>query len=245
MRCYYIFLYRMENMIKKNLIYLIATSIFAIIVLYFFDQVMPLNYLSKIALKLALFTIFPVIYTMRTGENVLKSSIENIKASKFKPRRLNVGAILGVLIFVALIVTYIIMKHYIDSDQLVLEFQEKYKINKSNIVYYSFYFVFINSFLEEFFFRGFLFLNIKRLGLRKTAYVFSSLLFAVYHIANFQNWFSLPVFILALVGLFVGACIFNYLGDKQETFLNSWFVHICADLAIVLVGLYIFEVISI
>lgn len=232
-------------MIKKNLNYIIATSILVVLLLYFFDQVMTVNYMSKIVLKITLFVIFPVVYTMRTGENVLQSSISNIKTNKFKTRRWNVGVVLGVIIFVVLIVTYIFIKPYIDSDQLVFEFQEKYKINKSNILYYSFYLVFINSFLEEFFFRGFLFLNIKKLGFRKTAYAFSSLLFAVYHIANFQNWFSLPVFILSLVGLFVGGCIFNYLDDKQETFLNSWFVHICADLAVVLIGFYIFGMIRI
>jgi membrane protease YdiL (CAAX protease family) len=232
-------------MVKKNLIYLIVTSIFAVIFLYVFDQVLTLSYMSKIALKMALFAIFPMIYTIKTGENVLKSSIANIKINKPRNQRLNVGVILGAIIFIIIIATFIFMNQYIDSSQLILEFQEKYKINKSNIIYYSFYLVFINSFLEEFFFRGFLFLNIKRLGLRKTAYAFSSLLFAVYHIANFQNWFFVAAFILALAALFVGGYIFNYLDDKQETFLNSWFVHICADLAIVLIGLYIFGIIRI
>jgi len=225
---------------KRNLIYLIVTSLFAIALLYFSDQVMVLNYLSKIALKTVLFVVFPITYIAQTGENVLKSSIFNRRINKPELRRRNLGAALGILVFIILIVAYIFMKPYIDTDQLILEFQEKYKINKSNLLYYSFYLVFINSFLEEFFFRGFLFLNIKKLGFRKTAYIFSSLLFAVYHIANFQNWFSAPVFVLALAGLFAGGCVFNYLDDQQETFLNSWFVHICADLAIVLIGFYVF-----
>lgn len=229
---------------KKNLIYLIATSILVVALLYIFDQVMTLNYLSKIALKTALFIIFPMIYTILTGENVLKSSIENIKTNESKKLGLNRGLILGAIVFIIIVIAYVFMHQYIDSTQLVLEFQEKYKIDKNNIIYYSFYLVFVNSFIEEFFFRGFLFLNMKRLGFRKTAYAFSSLLFAVYHIANFQNWFSVPIFVLALVGLFAGGYIFNYLDDEQETFLNSWFVHICADLAIVVIGLYIFGLIK-
>ncbi|NCB42627.1 MAG: CPBP family intramembrane metalloprotease [Clostridia bacterium] len=225
---------------KKNLTYLISTSILAIALLYIFDQVMALNYMSKVGLKIALFSIFPAVYAIQTGENVLKSSILNLKRNRPHLRGLNKSATLGILIFIVLIVAYVFIRPYIDTGQMIVEFQEKYKINKSNLLYYSFYLVFINSFLEEFFFRGFLFLNIKKLGLRKTAYIFSSLLFAVYHIANFQNWFSIPVFILALIGLFAGGCIFNYLDDQQETFLNSWFVHICADLAIVLIGFYVF-----
>ena len=232
-------------MTRKNIIYLIATSILTGVLLYFFDQVMALNYMSKIGLKTGLFVIAPAIYTMRTGDNVLKSSISNSKSSGDKVRQWNSAVMLGASVFIAIIVAYIFMKQYLDSAQLVLEFQEKYKINTGNILYYSLYLAFINSFLEEFFFRGFLFLNMKRLGFRKTAYAFSSFLFAVYHIANFQNWLYPAAFIFALIGLFVGGCIFNYLDDKQETFLNSWLVHICADLAIVSIGLYIFGVIKI
>ena len=228
----------------KDAIYLIASSILVIVLLYFFDQVMALSYLNKIALKAALFIIVPAIYIVQTGENVFKASIFNIRISKGKARRWNVGTILGVLVFIVIVLTYIVVKPYIDTDQMLVEFQEKYKINKSNILYYSFYLTFINSFLEEFFFRGFLFLNIKKLGFRKTAYIFSSFLFAVYHIANFQNWFSVSVFVLALAGLFAGGCIFCYLDDEKETFLNSWFVHICADLAIVFIGLYIFGILG-
>jgi uncharacterized protein len=196
-------------------------------------------------LKTALFVAFPVIYTMQTGENVFKSSIANIKSRQGKTGGWNVGVLLGAAVFTVILVVYIFMKQYIDSEQLILEFQEKYKINSGNILYYSFYLVFVNSFLEEFFFRGFLFLNIKRLGFRKTAYAFSSLLFAVYHIANFQNWLFPAAFVLALAGLFAGGCIFNYLDDQQETFLNSWWVHICADLAIVLIGFQLFGIIKI
>ena len=227
---------------KKKVVYLTATSILAVALLYFFDQVMALSYMSKAGLKIALFAVFPAVYILQTGENVLKLSVCNLKQEKTKPRRTNRSAALGFLVFAVLIGAYILVRPYIDTDRVLVEFQEKYKINKSNLLYYSIYLVFINSFLEEFFFRGFLFLNIKRLGFRKTAYVFSSLLFALYHIANFQNWFSLPLFILALVGLFAGGCLFNYLDDEQETFLNSWFVHICADLAIVLIGFYVFGI---
>ncbi len=231
-------------MIKNKLRYLVVSSIITVAFLYIFDQVMTLSYMNKIFLKMVLFTIFPMIYIIQTGDNILKSSLRNLKRDRTDNHRVNLGAVLGFIVFSIIIVAYIIMNKYIDSDQLILEFQEKYKINKGNLMSYSIYLVFVNSFLEEFFFRGFIFLNIKKLGMKKTAYVFSSILFALYHIANFQNWFHVIMFILVLFGLFVGGCIFNYLDDKPETFLNSWFVHICADLAIVLIGFYIFGIID-
>ena len=229
-------------MTKKNFNYLWISSVVVVLLLYISDQLLTLDYLTKIGLKIAMFGIFPVIYVVKTGENVFVKSIENYKV---KNKQRQIGWLLGGLVFAIIIVAYIVMRPYIDSNQLILEFEEKYKINKSNIIYYSIYLVFVNSFLEELFFRGFIFLNMKKLGLRKFAYVFSALMFALYHIANFQNWLFLAAFILALVGLFIGGLIFNYLDDKEDTFLNSWFVHVCADLAIALIGLHIFGVINI
>jgi len=223
---------------KKKIMFIIVTSIITITLLYICDQILNINYIEKVIIKLFLFGAFPMIYIFKTGDNFLKDSIEN------KGKILNIGLsnVLGIAVFLLIIGTYIILKQYIDIDTLINEFEGKYKINKSNIVYYGLYITFINSLMEEFFFRGFIFLNIKKLEFRKTAYILSSMAFSIYHIANFQNWFSIALFILVSIGLFVGGIIFNYLDDKQQTFLNSWFVHICADLAIILIGFKIFDV---
>lgn len=156
---------------------------------------------------------------------------------------MRISVILGIAVFLTVMIAYLLVKQFIDLDTLVMEFEDKYKINQSNILYYGLYITFINSWLEEAFFRGFVFLNLKKLGFRKWGYMLSSLAFSTYHIANFQNWFSWQAFILAYIGLFIGGTIFNYLDDKPDTFLNSWFVHICADLAIIIIGFNIFKVI--
>lgn len=75
------------------------------------------------------------------------------------------------------------------------------------------------------------------------AYLASSIAFSLYHISNFQNWFNIGVFILVSVGLFIGGMIFDYLDDRDNTFVNSWFVHICADLALVGIGMSLFHMI--
>ncbi len=81
-----------------------------------------------------------------------------------------------------------------------------------------------------------MFLNIKKLGYKKLGYILSSLLFAIYHISNINGWFTGFTFVLSLIGLFIGGVIFSYLDDKKDTFLNSYIIHICADLAIVIIG---------
>lgn len=224
---------------NKKLSYIIITSIITIILLYITDQVLQLSYISKVLVKLVVFTAFPFGYIRMTRDNFLKDSL----MSKRRKLRFNKSHVLGIVIFVTIIVVYHFIKQYIDIETLVLEFEQKYRINKDNILYYSIYLTFVNSLLEEFFFRGFIFLNLKKIGMKSVGYIVSSLAFAIYHVSNFQNWFNIGVFVLAIIGLFVGGMIFNYLDDEENTFLNSWFVHICADLAIVLIGLSIFKVI--
>lgn len=227
-----------RKVLKKNLIFIIAASIITITLLYICDQILNINYVNKIIIKLFLFSVFPIIYIFKTGDNVLKDSIKN----RGKILNIRLSNVLGILVFFLIMVLYIIFKQYIDINILINEFEGKYKIDRNSIVYYGLYITFVNSLLEEFFFRGFIFLNIKKLNYKKTAYIFSSISFSIYHIANFQNWFSIGLFMLVCTGLFVGGIIFDYLDDKQHTFLNSWFVHICADLAIILIGFKIFNI---
>lgn len=224
---------------NKKLIYIIVTTFITIILLYIADQILHLNYLSKVLVKLILFSLFPIVYVLRTGENFIKDSFVHEK----KGFGVKLSHILGILVFIILIATFYLIKQYMNIDILISEFELKYKINHSNILYYGIYLAFINSLLEEFFFRGFIFLNLKKLGMKRMAYLSSSIAFSIYHVGNFQNWFNIWVFVLATTGLFVGGIIFNYLDDKEHTFLNSWFVHICADIALVGIGLSLFKVI--
>jgi len=196
----------------------------------------------KILVKGLCFVVFPLIYTLVSKDRFFRDSVQAFLKQDHKIKSMKVSLILGTLILVLIVLVYGFIDHMVDQGGMIEEFESKYRISKSNILFYGLYLIFINSFLEEFFFRGFIFLSMKKEGKRLLAYVYSSLLFAVYHIANIQNWMALPIFILAMSGLFVGGLIFNYLDDKANTFINSWFVHICADISIVYIGLKIFGV---
>ena len=220
----------------KKLIYIIAASILTVAILYITDQVLMLSYNVKIMVKLVTFITFPIIYISTTKNNVVSDSIENAKKNFRKLKIKSISTVLGILLFMFLLGVYFIFKGFLDIDAIRMDFISKYKITKDSLLLYGLYMSFVNSLLEEFFFRGFIFLNLKKIGYRRIGYLASSLLFAIYHIANFQNWFSPLLYILAIAGLFIGGTIFNLLDDRDNTFFNSWFVHICADLAIVLIG---------
>ena len=105
------------------------------------------------------------------------------------------------------------------------------------------YISFINSFLEEFFFRGFAFISLKKLTSRKFAYIFSAALFALYHAGMTAGYFHIGIFLATLAGLFVAGIIFNYLNEKSENIYTSWLVHMFANFAINTVGFILFGII--
>ena len=78
---------------------------------------------------------------------------------------------------------------------------------------------------------------------RKNAYIISAGLFALYHVMLMDSWFNPYLFVLAMFGLFTGGLIFNYLNEKNKTILNSWIVHIMANLAINHIGLMMFNIV--
>lgn len=66
----------------------------------------------------------------------------------------------------------------------------------------------------------------------KAAFLFSSIMFAVYHIAFIGPSFPWQMLILALVGLTAGGLIFDLIDAKSGNICPSWFVHMFADLSL-------------
>ena len=91
------------------------------------------------------------------------------------------------------------------------------------------------------FFRGFGFITLKKYSSRKVAYLFSSILFAIYHVGMLVGMFHVGVLFLLLSGLVIGGYIFNYLNEINDTIYPSWFVHMFTNFAINTVGFILFR----
>jgi len=208
--------------------------IFACCVMGFVDAFFRPGYIVKSIIKIALFLLIPMIYGFFNKDVNIKGLI--------KPNKKGIAVALGMglAVFGVVLGTYFIFRNIFNFSALTKTLNETTGVNKSNFLWVAIYISFVNSLLEEFFFRGFSFITLKKFTSRKFAYIFSSLLFSLYHIAMMIGWFGIPVIIISLVGLFVGGLIFNKFDEKSENIYLSWLVHMFANFATNAIGFILF-----
>lgn len=221
---------------KGRLSFVLIASAAFVLILYGIDQWLQVNYLLKSTVKIGLLAGILVIYKVRLGGDVICSSVRNFRTGP-NPRY---PVLIGLALILLIPALFLVLRGAVDEGQMLLDFEEKYKITKNNFIYYGLYLSVFNAMLEEVFFRGFLFLEILKMNRRGMAYLVSAFFFAIYHLANISGWFTPAIFILTLSGLMIGGLLFNYLDEKKKTFLNSYFVHFCADIGIVAAGWILF-----
>lgn len=202
----------------------------------FTDAVIRPVYAVKSLIKILFFLVFPTVYAWRNKEIHIRHLLIPNKKGFLK------ALLLGLAVYAVILGAYFLCRNFYDFSQITGMLTENVGVSRKNFVWVALYISFCNSLLEEFFFRGLAFLVLMKFTTRKWAYIFSSGTFALYHIAIMSGWFSIFLFILAMLGLMAGACIFNYLDEKNENIYNSWMVHMFANFAINTVGFMLFGI---
>ena len=200
------------------------------------DGVLRPGYWVKSACKVTLFLLCPLFYSRIDPEFKPRQF--------FAPRKKGLLSALGLGsgVFVFIMAAYGIFSKLGDFSTITGLLEENIGVDRENFLAVAVYISFVNSLLEEFFFRGFAFFTLKPLTGRKFAYGFSALAFAVYHTAMMLGWWDWWLFALALVGLFVGGLLFDFLNERTQTILPSWMVHMFANFAINTVGCILFGI---
>lgn len=222
---------------SKKIFIISASVVVFCIIMAVIDGILQANYAVKSAIKLVMFLGFPALYAMTDKTLRLKSLFTmNKRSSGF-------AICLGILVYFIILGGYLIFRNVFDFSGITSSLTDNIGVTRDNFIFVSLYISFVNSLLEEFFFRGFTFLTLKRLTTRRFAYIFSAGVFSLYHIAMMIGWFSVGVFAITLTGLFAGGLIFNYLNEKTGTIYPSWFVHMFANFAINTIGFMLFGII--
>ena len=229
-----------NKIILKEKYIILISSFIAYISMFAIESFIAPSYLIKSSIKLVVFSLPIILYTKMFGFRSIRNQFSNLKFSKLK-----LIFIFVICVYFFIIILFFLLRDYIDLDVIRNNLLAKENITATNFVYVSLYISFVNSFLEELFFRGFMFLSLTKSGSRRFAYLISSLVFSLYHVAIISAWFNIWIFILIIVGLMFVGYIFNYITEKLDSFLASWIVHIFANLAINTIGFMMLGIINI
>lgn len=191
-------------------------------------------YPVKSGLKIAVFLGCVGLYTLLSGDRRPFRVLRKDAAV-----RLAIPLALGVLVF--LLGGYVLLSPWLDLSAIPENLAAKEGITRETFPLAALYITFCNSLLEEFFFRGFAFLALYRLGYTRLAYGFSALAFALYHVSITSNWGTPGLIVLMVAGLTAAGLFFNWL-DRDGSVLPSWLVHVGANLGTNAVGFILFGV---
>ena len=218
---------------KKNAIAILVLSLSLCVCMGLVDAILSPPYAVKSAIKLVLFGAIPIIYLISTKSFAPK------KLFSLKGQHAKLIAPLAIGIFAVIMIAFFALRNFIDFSSVTDSLTADAGVTRENFIFVALYIALINSFLEEFFFRGFCFFSLRPLGL-PTAYIVSALLFSAYHVAFMDGWLSPVIFALALFGMALGGGIFAFLNHKTESLLPSYLVHMASNLATNLIGIIMF-----
>lgn len=223
---------------RQKRFYVIASTVACALAMAFVDGVIQPPYGLKSFLKVVLFLLVPLGYFR------IFRAWDSLKALfLLKKRELAVALALGIGAFGVITGGYMVISRFFSLEEAIWQMTAEGGVNPGNFLYVSFYIALVNSLLEEFFFRGYAFLNLKSLTSRPFAYFFSAVLFAVYHLGMVSGNGNPLIWGGALILLTASGLILNALNEHSGSILTSWLLHMCANLGINAVGFYVFGMI--
>lgn len=214
---------------NRRTLWVMAAAVFCCGVMAVVDGIIQPGYAPKSAIKLLVFGLIPLLMTRLDRELMFTQAL------RFRRKGFVLALGLGLGVYGLILGGYFLVRNFFDFSGIAGNLLESTGVSKENFLYVSLYISLVNSLLEELFFRGFLFLNLK-LHSRRFAYLYSAGAFALYHVAMMMGWFGPVLWLLVMAGLFVGGMIFNWLNEMQESIYPSWLVHMFANFAINTIG---------
>jgi len=205
------------------------------LVMAWVEAILQPVYGIKTLLKWLVFGSCISLSVLLTGERTPLSVFHRPSKRAFLP-----AAGLALAVFAVIWGGYALLRPWLDLSAVTRNLTAKEGITAATFPIVALYISFINSLLEEVFFRGFAYLSAAPVN-RRLAAVVSSLAFALYHVCIMGSWFHPVWFLLftaalALVGLF-----FNRL-DREGTIWPAWLVHMSANLALNTIGMRLFGI---
>jgi membrane protease YdiL (CAAX protease family) len=196
-----------------------------------------LDYVTKALLKILTFSLIPLIYFKVMNKMSLRSLFQ------VKLLDLRIALILGCVLYTVILLIYFLLGNFFDLSLVSKILEDNFGSGTLNFVPIAFYIAIINSFLEEFFFRGFAYLALFKVSTKRFANIFSSIMFAFYHVFLMFGLFQFWLYLGALGLMIIAGYLFNALDHKSQSIIPSWLFHSLTNWGINTIGFILLKII--
>ena len=188
-------------------------SAFAVGILMYIEAVIQPAYLIKSLWKILIFSLVVLIYS-----GITKEKIRDLLRIR---KRFPSGKLILFMVFAYLFIlgAYFLLQNQIDLSAIKSSLFQKEGLTRNNFILIFSYIIVVNSFLEEALFRGFLYTVFEDRNLPVSGVLFSSLLFAVYHLGIVFTWFNPLILILCIAGLAGAGLFLQYICIREDNLL--------------------------
>jgi len=229
-----------HNHINKSKLNILILVVFILgsLLLLFIEPYFNFNYWQKALLKVSMFVGMPFLLYIRYP------SLNPFSAIIFKGKTIIHSLLFGFAIYIFILIAFTLVQPFLSFDSIRSSLLNNVNVTQENFIYVALYISIINSWIEEFYFRGFGVFNVKPILGKMKTYLLSSMLFAIYHIGIVGDWAHPILVVISIIGLFFVGIFFILLNERNGNFISSWMVHMFANLAINTIGLHMFGIIQ-
>ncbi|MDW7659380.1 MAG: type II CAAX endopeptidase family protein [Bacillota bacterium] len=219
--------------ILPALVVVAATA--ACVIYYYAARILCLPYVDKSTIKMSLFFGLPLAAWLVEAEFRPRAYLQKLfqLVRVTRPTLLRqIWIVVGGLLLIVLC-NFLIepLSRLFGVASILDEIRSRTSGRPLQIARLMFYIPVVNAFGEELFFRGLCYQTLYQLGLPRLAHFFSAGLFALYHLAIFQTWFSLPLLVFCLINLFIAGLLLNSLVRRDGHIIGAWLVHALFNVA--------------
>jgi membrane protease YdiL (CAAX protease family) len=200
-----------------------------------------LNVLSDIYLTFILFygvvCILIPLFDWRFKSKILFKNYLTEAGFIFFKKSLLPGIIVGLLFFIIICSFFYFFHEYLiypDQTKIILR---KWNFNLDHLYLLLFIIIFVNSILEEIYWRGFMILKLSYLKHRLFLVFVTAFFYALYHLITTTKLFDVSSGILFTVVVFSVGLFWGYIRLKYKSLYPSILSHLLADLGIMVVYL--------
>jgi membrane protease YdiL (CAAX protease family) len=118
----------------------------------------------------------------------------------------------------------------LDKEAIVEKIAATFSVTAKTVLMVAPFTIVVNSFLEEFFYRGFAFGQLRRRN-AAVAYLLPAAAFAAQHLMFTSDWAGWGVIVLGVVVLFGFALVLETVYAATDTLVAPWLIHVFGDVA--------------